>query len=86
MIDGTVARKTGTVSEFGSKLNTVADFILVVTCLIKLVPVLDNPLWLFVWTSIIALIKIINIISGYVIHKELVAVHSVMNKATAIYS
>jgi len=86
MIDGTVARKTGTVSEFGSKLNTVADFILVVTCLIKLVPVLDNPLWLFVCTSIIALIKIINIISGYVIHKELVAVHSVMNKATAIYS
>ena len=29
MIDGTVARKTGTVSEFGSKLDTVADLILV---------------------------------------------------------
>lgn len=26
MIDGTVARKTNTVSEFGSKLDTVADF------------------------------------------------------------
>ena len=30
MIDGTVARKTGTVSEFGSKLDTVADLILVI--------------------------------------------------------
>ena len=36
MIDGTVARKTGTVSDFGSKLDTVADFILVMVCLIKL--------------------------------------------------
>ena len=27
MIDGTIAIKTGTVSEFGSKLDTVADFI-----------------------------------------------------------
>ena len=27
MIDGTVARKTNTVSEFGTKLDTVADFI-----------------------------------------------------------
>ncbi len=27
MIDGAVARKTGTVSEFGSKLDTVADIV-----------------------------------------------------------
>lgn len=40
MIDGTVARKTGTVSEIGSKLDTIADFVLVITCLIKLIPVL----------------------------------------------
>ena len=40
MIDGTVARKTGTVSEFGSKLDTAADFILAAVCLIKIIPVL----------------------------------------------
>ena len=34
MIDGTVARKTGTVSAFGSKLDTAADFILAAVCLI----------------------------------------------------
>lgn len=28
MFDGVIARKTNTVSEFGSKLDTVADFIL----------------------------------------------------------
>ena len=84
MIDGPVARATGTASEFGSKFDTVADFILVVVCLIKLIPVLDIPLWLIIWIAFIALIKMINIISGYVMHKKLVAAHTVMNKVTGI--
>ena len=32
----------------------------------------------------IALIKIINIISGYIVQRKLVAVHSVMNKVTGV--
>ena len=33
MIDGTVARRTGTASDLGSKLDTVADIVFVVICL-----------------------------------------------------
>lgn len=84
MIDGTVARKTGTVSEFGSKLDTAADLVLVIVCLIKMIPVLDIPTWLIVWIAVIALIKGINIISGYVTRKEFAAAHTVMNKLTGI--
>lgn len=84
MIDGTVARKTGTVSEFGSKLDTAADFIMIVCCLIKLLPVLSVPTWLIVWTVVIAVIKAINLISGYVTRKELVVLHTVMNKVTGV--
>ena len=84
MADGAVARKTGTVSEFGSRLDTIADIVFVVVCMIKLIPVLNFPLWLFIWIAIIALIKIINIIFGYVMSKELVAAHTVMNKVTGI--
>lgn len=82
MIDGTVARKTGTVSELGSKLDTVADFILVVVCLIKLLPVLDIETWMFIWIGIIVIIKVINIASGIMVQKRFVTVHSVMNKIT----
>lgn len=64
MIDGTVARKTGTVSEFGSKLDTGADFVLVVVCLIKLIPIIRAPIWLIIWIVVIAVIKAINLISG----------------------
>ena len=82
--DGWVARKTNTVSELGSKLDTIADFIFVVVCLFKLIPVLDVPVWLYVWIGIIALIKVINIVSGYVVQKRFVAIHSMMNKVTGI--
>ena len=84
MIDGTVARKAGTVSEFGSKLDTVADLVLVTVCLIKILPVIHIPMWLIIWIIVIAAIKGINLISGYVMHKEFVAVHTVMNRVTGI--
>ena len=82
MLDGFVARKTDTVSKLGARLDTIADFLLVVVCLIKLLPVLHIPAWLYIWIGIIALIKVINIISGFVVQKRFVTVHSVMNKAT----
>lgn len=84
MIDGAVARKTGTVSEFGSKLDTVADFILVIVCLIKLLPVLHVPTWLIIWIIVIAVIKAINLLSGCVLRKEIVFLHTVMNRVTGI--
>ena len=55
---------------------------LVVVCLIKLLPILRIPAWLYGWIGIIALIKVANIISGFTAQKKLVTVHSVMNKAT----
>ena len=84
MLDGFVARKTDTVSKLGTKLDTIADLVLVVVCLIKLLPILSLPAWLYIWIGIIALIKVVNIISGFAVQKKLVAVHSVMNKATGV--
>ena len=84
MADGAVARKTGTVSEFGSKLDTAADFVLVVVCLIKLIPVIHAPNWLIIWIIVIAVIKAINLISGFIIRKEIAVLHTGMNKAAGI--
>ncbi len=84
MIDGAVARKTGTVSEFGAKLDTAADFVLVVVCLIKMLPTIHVPTWLIIWIFVIAVIKAINLVSGYVMRNEIVVLHTVMNKVTGI--
>lgn len=84
MADGIVARKTNSVSEFGSRLDGVADFIFVAVCLIKILPVMDIPIWLYVWTAVIFFVKVINILSGYAMHKRFIAVHTTMNKVTGV--
>lgn len=82
MIDGTIARITNTANEFGSRLDTIADIAFVVACMIKLLPVLTIPTWLCIWIGVIAIIKVFNIISGYIVQKEFVAKHTIMNKIT----
>ena len=42
-IDGTVARKTGSASDFGSKFDTVADFIFAAAVIIKIIRALHVP-------------------------------------------
>lgn len=82
MIDGTIARKTNTANEFGSRLDTIADIVFVFTCMIKLLPVLIIPTWLCIWIGVIAIIKVFNIISGFIVQKRFVAKHTIMNKVT----
>ena len=82
MIDGAVARKIGTVSELGSRLDTIADVVFTAVCLIRLLPVLEVPAWLYVWISVIVVIKLLNIAMGYLKQKQFSAVHSVVNKVT----
>ena len=82
MIDGAVARITHTESEFGSKLDTMADFVFVAVCLAKLLPMLHLPAWQYAWIAVIVIVKVTNVIVGYVTQKKFVDVHSVMNKVT----
>ena len=82
MLDGALARKFNAVSHSGEKLDTAADVVFVAVCLIKLLPAVALPLWLLVWIGIIALIKLINVISGCVIRKKFVALHTAVGKLT----
>lgn len=82
MIDGWVARRTGTTSEWGAKWDTIADLIFVAVSLFKLIPVIVLPFWMYLWIDVIACIKFFNMGYGYVVHKRLVAIHSHLNKAT----
>ena len=81
MIDGPVARRTIAATAFGEKLDTAADFLFMAVCLYKLLPVLDVPVWLWVWIAVIALIKVVNVVSGFAVQKRFVTLHTTMNKA-----
>lgn len=84
MIDGAVARKTNTDSKFGTKLDTIADFVFTAVALIKILPAMHIPTWLWVWIIVIAIIKIGNVTVGFKKKKGFVAEHTLMNKITGI--
>ena len=84
MVDGTIAKKTNSVSEFGARLDTTSDFLFFAVTLIKLLPVIHIPKWIWVWIVIIAIIKICNVIFGFVYTKKLISLHTVMNKITGL--
>lgn len=84
MVDGTIARKTNTDSKFGARLDTIADFIFVVAALVKLLPELYIPKWLWLWILAIAIIKVLNVIVGLICNKRIIVEHTVMNKITGL--
>ena len=84
MIDGTIARKTDAVSNFGARLDTASDFVFMAVCVVKLLPFINLSTWLWIWIAVIAIIKVINIVLGFVLRKKLVALHTVLNKTTGL--
>ena len=84
MIDGTIARKTNSTSRVGSQLDTIADLIFVVASLFTLLPAIHIPQWLWLWGSVIATIKIGNIIWRCISKKIFRSLHTIMNKVTGL--
>lgn len=84
MIDGAVARKTGTASAFGSRFDTAADFVFTVSALCKILPVIRVPRWVLAWVLTIALIKILNAVAGFLRSGNLFAEHTTLNRITGL--
>ena len=80
VLDGAVARKTGTESKAGSRLDTLADIVFAASVFVKVVPELNIPSWLWVWICAIIAIKAFNILVGFVSGKGFVSDHSWINK------
>ena len=80
VLDGFIARKMGITSTLGSRLDTAADFVFFVVCLIIFIPVLDIPVWLWIWFFAIVAIKIVNVYFGYRMYGKFVPSHTVLNK------
>ncbi len=84
MIDGFIARKTNTTSKLGEKLDSVADFIMVVILIILLYPIINLPVQIIIWVIIITVIRIVSIIIVYIKYKKLAILHTNGNKMTGL--
>ena len=82
MLDGFLARRWGVESRFGARLDSVADFVFVLAVGYKLFTWLKLPAALWMMIGLIALVKIVNAVSSYVINHKVEFLHTRANKLT----
>ena len=83
-LDGFVARKLHTESEKGAILDSVADLHFAIIYAVRILPLLSVPLWIWIWTAIIAVTKVIGIITASKKAHKLLIEHSFGNKLTGL--
>ena len=82
MLDGFLARRWGVESKFGARLDSLADFVYVLTVGYKLFPWLKLPASLWMMIGFIALVKMVNTICSYVVKHKIAFLHTKANKLT----
>ena len=85
MLDGFLARRWGLESKFGARLDSLADFVFVLAVGYKLFPFLKLPTALWMMTGLIAMVKIVNAISMYVVKRRIDFLHTKANKLTGFF-
>ena len=82
ILDGFLARQWGVESKFGARLDSLADFVFVLAVGYKLFPWLKPPATLWMMIGLIALVKMINSISSFVVKHRIEFLHTKANKLT----
>ena len=85
MLDGFLARRWGVESMFGARLDSFADFVFVIAVGYKLFPYLKLSPTLWMMIGLIALVKVINAVSSYVLKHRIVFLHTKANKLTGFF-
>ena len=84
ILDGFLARRWGVVSKFGARLDSLADFVFVLTVGYKFFPLLKLPATLWMMIGLIALVKMVNTICSYMVRHRIECLHTKANKLTGL--
>ena len=84
VLDGYVARKYNLVTDFGAKLDSIADMTMFLSLIIVLLPVLNFTLEIYVLILIIVILKIASAIYCYIKFEKLSTIHSYLNQITGL--
>lgn len=84
VLDGYIARRTHTTSELGGKLDTIADFLMIMVLMIILFPIINPKVQIILWIVIIAIVKVVSMMIVLVKHKTFEILHTYGNKITGL--
>lgn len=83
IMDGFIARKTGTTSRLGAKLDSMADMIMSGVLLVVLFPIV-NPATEIIWIISIGIIRLASMVVVLKKYKTFAVLHTYGNKITGI--
>ncbi|MDT3427492.1 CDP-diacylglycerol--glycerol-3-phosphate 3-phosphatidyltransferase [Paenibacillus forsythiae] len=84
MIDGFIARKTGTTSKLGAKLDSLADLIMTAVLLVMLYPILSPGTEIGIWIILIGAIRLVAAAIALKKYKTFAMLHTYGNKITGL--
>ena len=84
VLDRFIARKLHTESEKGALLDSAADLFFALVYAVRILPRLNIPLWVWLWTAGIAAVKIVGIIAASIKEHRVHIEHSFGNKLTGL--
>ncbi|KZL91816.1 CDP-alcohol phosphatidyltransferase family protein [Clostridium magnum] len=84
IMDGFIARKTGTTSGFGAKLDSMADMITDCVLLFVFYPIVNPATEIVIWIISIAIIRLASMVVALKKYKTFVSIHTYGNKITGI--
>lgn len=86
VLDGTIARRYGTTSELGAKLDSVADLLFYLVMLIRIFPVMWVTLPKKIWIAVglVLLVRGLAYLTAAIKYNRFAAQHTYMNKATGL--
>lgn len=82
VLDGCVAKITNTACERGEIFDSVADVVFIAAILLKILPLLSLPSFIWICVAAIILIRIVSYILGFIKYNTFSALHTYLNKAT----
>lgn len=81
VLDGYIARKMNAASRFGQVLDSISDLLFVSVVLAIMISAVQFPTWAIYWIVIIATVRLISIMIGFVKYRRLAFLHTYANKA-----
>lgn len=84
IMDGFIARSTGTASVLGAKIDSVADMAMVGVLLIVLYPIINPDRKIVIWIITIAIIRFAAMAIAIKKYKTFASIHTYGNKITGI--
>jgi CDP-diacylglycerol--glycerol-3-phosphate 3-phosphatidyltransferase len=82
--DGFIARKTGTVSSIGARIDSVADMVMAGVLLFLLYPIIKPLNEIIIWVILIAVIRLSSMAVAIKKYKTYASIHTYGNKITGI--